>query len=146
MTIRIQRDAATAYTLISAFADYPVLTDAVEAVVVHPPAPDGSVRSEWTVHFRKGLLCWTEEDVFDHDRLTIDFRQIAGDFLSFVGTWSVHPSGPASFVRFEATFDLGIPTLAAILDPVAESTLRENVLRILDGLMGETQLVEDEAA
>ncbi|WFR72068.1 hypothetical protein P9209_26580 [Prescottella defluvii] len=39
-------------------------------------------------------------------------------------------------IRFETRFDLGIPSLAEILDPVAESTLRNNILRILTALLG----------
>jgi ribosome-associated toxin RatA of RatAB toxin-antitoxin module len=136
-TLTTACDAATAYARVSQFARYPDLTETVREVVVHQPGPDGSVVSEWTVRFRNGLLRWTERDVFDHDRMSVSFVQLTGDFETFEGTWLVERAGVGARVTFAAVFDLGIPTLAAILDPVAESTLRSNVLHILRGLLGE---------
>jgi len=136
---------ASAFERISDFAAYPDLTDAVEKVVVHPPAPDGSVVSEWLVHFRKGLLHWTERDVIDHAGRTISFTQTIGDFDVFEGRWAVTPEGAGSRVLFEASFDLGMPTLAELLDPVADATLRDNILRITDALLGGVEKVEDGA-
>lgn len=40
-------------------------------------------------------------------------------------------------MRFRAAFDLGIPSLASIIDPIAERTLAENMQLILRGLTGE---------
>ena len=37
-------------------------------------------------------------------------------------------------MRFSVDFDLGMPTLAPMIDPIAESTLRENVVAIVRGL------------
>lgn len=138
---------AEAYDRISEFARYPELTATVENVVVHPPSPDGSVLSEWTVHFRNGLLKWTERDTFAPEQLSLGFEQVTGDFATFRGTWRVTADGGGTLVRFEAEFDLGIPTLAAILEPVAEAALRDNILKILAGLLGEVQetVTEDRA-
>jgi len=133
---------AEAYRRISDFSSYVELTDAVREVVVHPPEPDGRLVSEWTVRFRKGLLRWTERDRFDPEHRAIDFEQLTGDFVSFTGSWRVEPADGGSEVTFEAQFDLGIPTLAELLDPVASSTLRANVTLILRGLLGEVVPVE----
>jgi len=133
---------AEAYRRISDFARYVELTDAVRKIVLHPPELDGRIVSEWTVRFRKGLLWWTERDRLDPVNRTIDFEQISGDFASFTGSWRVEPAGGGSEVTFEAQFDLGIPTLAELLDPVASSTLRDNIAIILRGLLGEIVPVE----
>lgn len=125
-----------AFQRISDFAAYPDLTDAVERVVVHPPEPDGAIVSEWLVHFRKGLLHWTERDVINADDHTISFTQTAGDFDVFEGRWVVTAAGQGSRVLFDAVFDLGMPTLAELLDPVAEATLRGNILKIVGALLG----------
>jgi len=111
-------------------------------VDLHPPQADGSIVSEWTVAFRSGLLRWTERDVLDPVALSISFTQLAGDFETFAGTWTVEPVSDGTVVTFEAVFDLGIPSLADILDPVAEATLRSNILVILRGLLGDVELVE----
>lgn len=139
-----ERNARAAYGLVCEFADYPQLTETVEEVVVQPQA-DGSVVSAWAVHFRNGTLRWIERDTFDDVRMAVSFQQLSGDFQSFEGVWLTEAVGAGSMVTFDAEFDLGIPTLASILDPVAESTLRSNVLQILSGLLGEVYLLEDDA-
>lgn len=144
MAVRSGREPDEAYQRICDFARYPELTEAVVDVRLQPPEPDGGLVSEWTVRFRNGLLCWTERDVFDVARRTIAFVQLTGDFATFEGRWLVRPApGGGSVVFFEAEFDLGIPTLAAIIDPVAESTLRSNILLILQGLLGEVEEERD---
>ena len=132
-------DAAECYRRLSDFARYPELTDAVRSVEVEP-GPNGAVHSRWTVLFRNGLLRWTESDTLDPVARTIAFRQLTGDFETFDGQWSVHERETGCDIVFDAHFDLGIPSLAAILDPVAESTLRANILTIVRGLLGAVEL------
>jgi ribosome-associated toxin RatA of RatAB toxin-antitoxin module len=132
----LDHDAAESYRRITDFARYPELTTAVREVGVHPPDADGSVVSEWTVYFRNGLLRWTERDAFDHATRTITFEQLSGDFETFTGGWAVAENAGGAVITFDATFDLGIPSLADILEPVAEATLRSNILTILRGLLG----------
>jgi ribosome-associated toxin RatA of RatAB toxin-antitoxin module len=147
MMLRTSCEPAEAYERIRDFARYPDFTEAVREVVVYPPEPDGGLVSEWTVRFRNGLLRWTERDVFDAEQRSITFVQLTGDFASFGGRWRVRPASTGSAISFEAEFDLGIPTLAAIIDPVAESTLRSNIVLILRGLFGDvTEEGEAEAS
>ncbi|MFJ2257769.1 type II toxin-antitoxin system RatA family toxin [Streptomyces sp. NPDC087844] len=129
-------DPETAYRRIRDFRRYPTVTDTVHEVVVHPPHADGTVVSEWTVGFRNGLMRWSERDSFTPQSLTIGFTQLSGDFETFDGTWQCGSDEDGTVVTFDADFDLGIPTLAELLDPVAESTLRANIERILRGLLG----------
>ncbi|MFC5218077.1 type II toxin-antitoxin system RatA family toxin [Streptomyces coerulescens] len=134
---------AAVYHRIIDFRRYPELTDTVREVRVDT-LPDGSVVSDWTVSFRGGLMRWRERDTFAPDTLTLTFEQLSGDFQTFEGSWRCEPHDRGTLVVFTAAFDLGIPTLAEILDPVAESTLRTNIARILAGLVGAE--VTDECA
>jgi ribosome-associated toxin RatA of RatAB toxin-antitoxin module len=127
--------AEEVFDRISDFERYPQLTEAVRNVVV-TPLPDGSLVSEWDVTFRNGILRWLETDRVDYRRRTIDFQQFEGDFEAFSGQWSVVADARGCTVGFKAAFDLGMPTLAPMLDPIAESALRDNVTRILSGLAG----------
>ncbi|PKW11914.1 Ribosome association toxin PasT (RatA) of the RatAB toxin-antitoxin module [Streptomyces sp. 1222.5] len=128
--------AADAYARIRDFARYPDLVDTVRKVTVHPTLDDGSLHSDWEVDFRNGVLAWSEEDVFDDGALSISFRQLHGDFEAFDGAWSVEGSGDGARVAFTAGFDFGLPTLANIVDPVAERVLRETIEHILRALLG----------
>jgi ribosome-associated toxin RatA of RatAB toxin-antitoxin module len=149
VSMRVQvpgTDPQRAYDLIRDFARYPELTDAVAEVVVNPPAADGSVVSEWLVHFRKGMLKWTERDVFEPGSRVIRFVQLSGDFALFEGQWRVEERDGGSEIWLDASFDLGIPTLADLLEPVAEASFRANILRILSGIFGSSEPLTDDAA
>lgn len=159
VSLHLRSDGVTAdsaYARISDFARYPELTEAVLAVDVADAEPvegvaetsgaQASVVSTWLVRFRKGQLKWTERDLLDPVARRIEFDQVTGDFAVMRGSWQVEEDGLGDgagvLVRFDAEFDLGIPTLADILDPVAEATLRSNVALILTGLLGEVREVE----
>lgn len=128
--------AAAVFERLRDFASYPRYTDAVRQVVVTGVDAD-TVHSDWSVNFRNGVLCWSERDRIDAAALTIDFAQSDGDFDRFEGSWRVHQDDESVTVRFTAAFDLGIPSLAAIIDPIATRALTESITSILRGLLGE---------
>jgi ribosome-associated toxin RatA of RatAB toxin-antitoxin module len=131
-----------AYERVRDFARYPDLVDRVRSVTVHPAPPGAPVRSDWEVDFRNGVLTWSEEDVLDDAARSIVFRQTEGDFESFDGRWDVTAQADGSArVAFTAAFDFGLPSLAGIVDPVAERVLRETIEHIL-----RTLLTDEESA
>lgn len=128
-------DADAVFARLSDFARYPEFTDAVREVRV-TRQEDGVVDSEWAVNFRNGILRWSEREVVDHGTRRIAFTQTTGDFESFDGTWRVEQDTGRVVIRFDAAFDLGMASLAAVIDPIAERALIENLQRILSGLNG----------
>jgi len=97
---------------------------------------DGGRQSAWKVKFRGGMLEWTEQDEPDPTTRTLTFRQLHGDFKEFFGQWRVEPSDAGSTVVFSASFDLGIPALRAVLEPIAAKSLHTNMTAVLRGLFG----------
>ena len=134
-------DPDEVFDRVSDFERYPDLCESVLSVTLEDLG-DERVRSTWEVEFRDGVMEWTEEDRFDRDSRTIDFIQTAGDFEHFSGRWAVFSEGTASVVEFTAEFDLGVPSLGNLLEPIAERSLRENIATILQALLGEHVLVE----
>ncbi|WP_236791067.1 type II toxin-antitoxin system RatA family toxin [Amycolatopsis sp. GM8] len=131
-----QGNAAVLFERISDFPRYADYTDAVREVSID--RTDGDlVTSTWSVNFRNGILRWRERDQIDADALHIVFEQIDGDFERFDGSWRVTQTGEDATVVFVAEFDLGMPSLAAIIDPIAERALREHTQAVLRGLLGE---------
>jgi ribosome-associated toxin RatA of RatAB toxin-antitoxin module len=123
------------FSAVADFASYAEHTDTVREVVV-TAVDGGALESAWAVTFRNGVLAWTERDVVDLRARRIDFEQVDGDFVVFTGTWAVEPDGDGSTVRLTASFDLGMPSLAPMIDPLAVRTLVDNVHAILSGLLG----------
>lgn len=122
---------------------YPELAPHVRATTVHSTLPEPVGSSSWELHFRSGLLRWTEADHFFTDQLQIRFEQTDGDFDSFVGRWEVRQDGDDVEVNFEADFDFGIPSLEGILDPIAERVIRETVAWAVTGLFADTAILGD---
>jgi ribosome-associated toxin RatA of RatAB toxin-antitoxin module len=130
-------DADEVFARVRDFERYADYTDAVRSVSVTADQA-GTVDSDWAVNFRGGVLRWSERDIIDPVRRTIDFEQVSGDFASFTGTWTVSPAGTDVVVGFDCVFDLGIPSLEAMLNPVAIRALDQSIGLILRGLLGES--------
>ena len=129
-------DVKEAFDRLADFAAYPDFTSTVRTVEVVKLSPT-EVESTWEVNFRKGILVWKERDDIDPVTRRIRFDQIIGDFAMFTGSWLVLEEGDDVRVEFSSVFDLGIASLASLVDPVACSALRDAVRDILLGLFGD---------
>jgi len=126
----------TIFDTLADFERYAELVNVVRSVNVDHRA-DGNASSSWEVEFRGGLLRWVEENSFDRDRLRLDFKQIEGDFADFYGSWLIEPDGEDVNVTLMIDFDFGIPSLARLVEPVAERVLTDVTREILLGLFGD---------
>ena len=134
LTAMVPQNATSVYEALADLSSYPRHMSSVRKVDVLTSAGSSECTSAWEVEFRNGLLRWTEKDDFDRAVLRITFAQIEGDLEAFSGQWNVTPVDMGCLVTFSAAFDLGIPSLAAFLEPVAQSAIEENVSKVLWGL------------
>jgi len=133
-----------AFASIADFASYPTHSAAVRSVAVTEVGPS-TRHSTWEVAFRNGLLRWTEEDTLSRATGTITFKQLEGDVDQFEGSWEVRPADGGAYVRFAARVDMGMPTLADVLEPIASRTLLDNTLAIIHGMFGPAVQLLDRA-
>ncbi|MFJ6623642.1 SRPBCC family protein [Kitasatospora sp. NPDC091335] len=136
----LDESAETVFESIARFDRFPELAPHVSSTTVHGTLPDPKGSSSWELHFRSGLLRWTEEDRFDREALEIRFEQEYGDFDTFEGQWALYEEDDGVVVHFEADFDFGIPSLEGILDPIAERVIKETVAWAVTGLFERTEL------
>jgi len=150
------RSPADVYATLADFERYPEYAPAVRSVTTiqsdgtqaegtqaEGTQSDGRVSvSRWEVSFRRGILRWVEEDTFDPVGLSIVFRQLEGDIALFEGSWSCTASGDGTAVVFAARLDMGIPSLADALEPIAARTLVDNTVAIVSGLFDGRSIVE----
>jgi ribosome-associated toxin RatA of RatAB toxin-antitoxin module len=139
------RPATDVYETLADFERYPELSDAVRSVTVTAVSENQTV-SQWEVTFRAGLLRWTEEDTFDPCALSITFRQLEGDIAIFDGSWECADVAQGCEIVFHARLDMGIPSLADALEPIAARTLIDNIVSIVRGLVGGADLVASKMA
>ena len=139
------KTASDVYQTLADFERYPELSDAVRSVAVTEVSQNRTV-SQWEVTFRAGLLRWTEEDTFDPAALSITFRQLEGDAAVFDGSWQCADAAGGSQIVFAARLDMGIPSLADALEPIAVRTLIDNIVSIVRGLFGSAELITSDMA
>jgi ribosome-associated toxin RatA of RatAB toxin-antitoxin module len=132
--------ADTVFDKVIQFDRYPELAPHVQSATVQRTWPEPTGQSTWELHFRSGLLRWTEQERYFRDELRISFQQTAGDFDEFTGAWLLRQEGADTVLRFAADFDFGIPSLAGILDPIAERVIQETIAWVLVGLFDDVQL------
>jgi ribosome-associated toxin RatA of RatAB toxin-antitoxin module len=139
------KPSSEVYATLADFGRYPELCEAVRSVTVTEVSEHVTV-SAWEVTFRAGLLRWTEQDTFDPGTLSITFRQLDGDVAVFDGSWRCLDAEPGSQIIFSARLDMGIPSLAEALEPIAVRTLTDNIVAIVRGLVGRAELVASDVA
>ncbi|AVP97222.1 polyketide cyclase [Ahniella affigens] len=129
----IAQPATSVYEVIADFPSYETYADAVRKVELYNVQAN-FCESFWEVKFRDGLLRWHERDAFSPAERRIDFSQTKGDLAVFDGHWQADPLDQGTELTFHAILDLGLPQLAALLEPIAVQALRENITSIVNGL------------
>jgi ribosome-associated toxin RatA of RatAB toxin-antitoxin module len=131
VNLRIAAPVEDAWRAVTRIEDYPEYMDNVQWVRVG--GRDGDARiSEWSVLLKGSVLEWVEKDVVDEAARTMTFHQVNGDLDHFSGYWRVTPDeSDGSLVSLFVEFEIGIPLLAEMLDPVAAKALRENSEQML---------------
>jgi ribosome-associated toxin RatA of RatAB toxin-antitoxin module len=109
--------------------------DNVRWVRLVGPDDEHTRRAEWSVLLKGSILEWEEEERLDHDAHKVVFKQLRGDLEFFDGYWTLEELGPnETRAHFEVEFEIGIPMLAEMLNPVAQRALEENGTEMLRGL------------
>lgn len=116
---------------IQAIDAYPTYMDNVQEVAIIED--DGVTRvSSWSTLLKGSVLQWTERETVQASDHRIEFVQVDGDLDVFTGFWQLSDlSGGRTRATMSITFEIGIPLLADMLNPVAVRALHENSERML---------------
>ncbi|MER8184404.1 SRPBCC family protein [Kitasatospora sp. NPDC094015] len=133
--LRIAAPPAAAWAAVVDVESYPHCMENVDSVQVTERTDELQRTTEWAVRLRGSVLRWTEADRLDPVARRFDFHQLTGDLGEFVGHWAVAAApGGGSTVALHVDFDIGIPLLADMLNPVAAQALAENAAQMLAAL------------
>ncbi|MCU1496887.1 MAG: cyclase [Acidimicrobiales bacterium] len=117
---------------IRAIERYPEHMDHVRSIEV--VRQEGPVRvARWEVLLRGSVLRWEERGTIDDAARSVSFVQLDGDLSRFEGRWRVHEGTPTR-VHLVIDFEIGIPLLASMLNPIATRSLQENLHAMLDDI------------
>jgi len=131
--IVIDAPARRVYELAKDQEHFPQFMPDVETVTILERRPN-SVVSRWKTLVEEAPIEWTEEDLFDDERLRIDYKLIEGDLDKFEGSWTFEESEGATHVALGVEYDFGVPTLAELIGPTLQKKVRENSEMMLAAL------------
>ena len=81
---------------------------------------------------------WVEHEEINRAQYRIDFHQTKGDLAQFEGYWQFEPlTDETSRLTLSVNFDMGIPMLSEMLNPVAERAIRDNSQKMLTSIASE---------
>lgn len=139
--LRIAVPPEQAWAAVVDVQGYPDCMESVDSVEIVDQRDDEHRTTAWSVRLKGSVLQWTETELIDHRARRFDFEQVSGDLGEFVGHWAVRPEPDGgSTVSLHVDFDIGIPLLAQMLNPVAADALRESAVQMLSAL--ERRLLE----
>lgn len=129
-------DSRAVYALICDMERFPsFMPDLVSVTVLEREA--GRTVTAWEAKVDGLTLRWQEEDTFDEARMRISYRQLAGDLRRFEGAWQIVPEDGGARVELTADFDLGIPMLAPLVEPLLTKRIEENCRGMLRAIEAE---------
>lgn len=106
---------------------YPQFMENVRSVAIIDHADGATRTTRWSTLLKGSVLEWTEVEVIDDASLRIEFQQLDGDLDLFEGHWQLTASSATKTrVELAVAFEIGIPLLADMLNPVAARALKGN--------------------
>lgn len=132
VAITIAAPLDTVWKTVNDITSYPTFMDNVSSVVLVSEEDDGYRISEWSAILKGSVLEWTERERVEHDDHRIVFEQIDGDLEKFSGHWELEElEAGLVAARLSVEFEIGIPLLADMLNPVAARALKDNSEQML---------------
>ncbi|MFZ5626088.1 MAG: type II toxin-antitoxin system RatA family toxin [Bacillota bacterium] len=126
---------AVVFPLAAAMEDYPKFMRNVKEVRIINREHNYAI-SAWKTEVDGRMFCWLEEDRFYPEQGQIDYKLISGDLKKFEGSWVIEDKDGGSLVSLTVDFELGVPALAPLLNPILSKKTKENCLAMLEGIAG----------
>jgi ribosome-associated toxin RatA of RatAB toxin-antitoxin module len=90
--------------------------------------------TEWETKIMGNKIKWVERDIFDDDNQHIRYHQHSGDLHKFEGEWILQEGENGTRVTLTVDFEIGVPMLAGLLNPVAKLMIKDNCSNMLNAL------------
>jgi ribosome-associated toxin RatA of RatAB toxin-antitoxin module len=122
----LRQSADDAFSIVEALEQFPEFMPSVVGITILEASGNRKV-AEWDTLIDGAPLTWIEEGVYDKAARIVRFRSLEGVFDRFDGTWQVQPHGDGCSVRFELTYEIGLPEIEEYISPILRDRLLENV-------------------
>lgn len=139
----IAASVSRVWDLLLGVESYPDFMGPVRSIEILEEGDDWAVTS-WEVELKGSVLKWTEREHRDPAGRRITYKQIDGDLEELDGFWQLRElSADSTEVLLSVRFEIGIPMLREMLNPVAERAIRDNSRKMLQSLTPLAAAAED---
>jgi ribosome-associated toxin RatA of RatAB toxin-antitoxin module len=125
-------DIQRVWEIVCDFERYPEMMDDVLEVEYMERHDHASV-SSWKILLNGSEMMWVERDVYTPNK-EIVFDQIEGDLEIYRGKWVLEEEENAVIVSLIIEFEIGIPSLKEMLDPIGIRAVKSNSGQMLESI------------
>jgi ribosome-associated toxin RatA of RatAB toxin-antitoxin module len=141
-SITIKGDLEKVYALSKDVEAFPQFMPDLKSVKVVDKSDDGNrTVTEWVgiVKEFKTTIKWVEEDVWDDQARTCDFKLIRGDYKSYSGHWQFTQEDGVT--RFDSVldFEYDVPLIGPLIKNLIAKKMKENLDNMLAAIKGQVE-------
>jgi ribosome-associated toxin RatA of RatAB toxin-antitoxin module len=94
------------------------------------------VVSEWTAYIPdfKMTVKWVEEDIWNKDAYTCEFKLIKGDYAAYSGKWTFSKVEDGTKFDSVVEYEYEVPLIGSLIKGLVQRKVQENVDQILIGV------------
>lgn len=135
LDLDIRTPIGTVWEAVLDIERYPELMTNVVSAKIEAWETPTTRRAHWAMIIKGATLVWADRELIDHDQHTVNFHQVSGDLERFEGAWEITArEAELTRARLTISFEIGIPLLAGMLNPVAQRALYGNAKEMLEGV------------
>jgi ribosome-associated toxin RatA of RatAB toxin-antitoxin module len=125
------------WEIVNDVESYPRLMKHVRSVQVIERGLNYRV-SAWEVELKGCIMRWTEREEISAAQHRIDYHQVEGEMETFEGSWQLEPeTDETTRVMLSVQFNVGIPMLCEMLNPICERAIHDSSQGMLLSLAAE---------
>ena len=128
-------EAKAVYEVIKNMERYPLFMPDLVSVKILSKENNSTITA-WKSSVNGMEFTWVEKDYFDDQKMIIDYEQIEGDLKKFAGKWQVVEEDSVVVV-LGVDFELGVPVLAEMINPLLKKTICDNCVKMIVGIKKE---------
>ncbi len=128
------------YSLAKQVEKFPEIMPDVESVeVLERDGPNTLTHWVGSIKQFNRTIQWTEEDEWDDDNHTCEFRLREGDLDKYEGTWKFEEVPGATRVCLDLEYEYNVPLIGAIIKGLVRKLMQQNCDQMLAALKQEAE-------
>lgn len=119
---------------------FPEFMDDVVQVTILEQTPERQV-SHWVglIEEFKRTLEWTEEDFWNEQERSCEFRMLEGDFSAYRGTWTFEEDEAGTLVTLVVEYEYNVPLIGALIKKLLHKKVQANCDNMLAAIKAEAE-------